>query len=310
MAEGKLRVAALQWAPTYHDLPRATDRTIEAIETAAAEGVQLLVFPETWLAGYPYWAGVSLREPAFNECRRIFQDCAMQIPGVEIQRIAAAAKKHNVAIVLGVNERSGGTIYNSQVFIDECGQLLGHHRKLMPTATERLVHGLGDGSDLLCHEMTGVRVSGLICFEHQMAPARYLLNSHGVQVHAAAWPGHGFLDPIIDASCRQLAHENACFVVVARELMSKSRLPEFIPTTDGDDGAWAMAGGSSVIAPDGSYVAGPVFDEETLLIAELDLRQIDDAKWLVDGVGHYARPDVFQLRWHRYPKPPVIESSD
>ncbi len=310
MAEGTLKVGAVQWAPVYHDLAGATDRAIDAIAAAGADNIQLLVFPETWLAGYPYWAGGSLREPVFNLARRVFQDSAVTVPGPEIQRIAEAAGQHKVAVVLGVNERGGSSIYNSQVFINENGQLLGHHRKLVPTATERLVHGRGDGSDLLSHEMAGLPVSGLICFEHQMAPARYLLNSHGVQVHAASWPGHRFLDPIIDASCRQLAHENACFVVVAREIMDKASLPSDFPVSDGDDSQWAMAGGSSIIGPDGSYLVGPVFDDELLVTAELNLRHIDDAKWLIDGVGHYARPDVFQLSWNRHPKPPVVESGE
>ncbi len=304
----ELRVAAAQIAPAYHDLPAATSLALGTIAQAAGEGVQLLVFPETWLCGYPYWASLRISSPEFAACRRAFQRSAVEIPGPEIDALCAAAKKHGIAVIIGVNEKSGGSVYNTQVFIDSSGQLTGRHRKLVPTATERLVHGQGDGSDLLAHEMCGAHVSGLICFEHQMAPARYLMNNHGVQVHASAWPGHRFLDPIIDASCRQLAHENACFVIVAREIMSVSRLPDDFPDPGGVAARWEMRGGSSIIAPDGSYVVEPVYEEETLVSATIDLERIPDAKWLVDGVGHYARPDVFQLHWQRSPRPNVIEN--
>lgn len=304
----ELTVAAAQFAPVYHDLPGATSRAVEVIAEAGSKGVQLLIFPETWLCGYPYWASLPISSPEFADCRRAFQRSAVKIPGPEIDALCDAAREHRIALVMGANESSKGSVYNTQVFIDSRGQLLGRHRKLVPTATERLVHGRGDGSDLLAHEMSGAQVGGLICFEHQMAPARFLLNDHSVEVHAASWPGHRFLDPVIDASCRHLAHENACFVVVAREVMSKSRLPPDFPDPGGGAARWEMRGGSSIIGPGGTYVVEPVFDEEMLVAATIDLEGIRDAKWLVDGVGHYARPDVFQLHWSRSPRPNIVEN--
>ena len=303
----ELKVAAAQFAPVYHDLPGATERAAEIIAEAGSNGVQLLVFPETWLCGYPYWASVRISSPEFAACRRAFQRSAVEIPGPEIDVLCGAAKEHGVAVVIGVNESGAGSVYNTQVFIDSRGELKGRHRKLVPTATERLVHGRGDGSDLLAHEMAGARTSGLICFEHQMAPARFLLNNHSVEVHAAIWPGHRFLDPVIDASCRHLAHENACFVIVAREVMDKSRLPPDFPDPGGVAARWEMRGGSSVIGPDGAYVVEPVFEKEMLVSATIDLERIRDAKWLVDGAGHYARPDVFQLHWHRSSRRNIVE---
>jgi len=303
----ELKVAAAQFAPVYHDLPGATGRAVEIIADAGSKDVQLLVFPETWLCGYPYWASLQISSPEFAACRRAFQRSAVKIPGPEINALCDAAKEHGVALVIGANESGAGSVYNTQVFIDARGELQGSHRKLVPTATERLVHGRGDGSDLLAHDMAGARVSGLICFEHQMAPARFLLNNHSVEVHAAGWPGHRFLDPVIDASCRHLAHENACFVVVAREVMGKSRLPPHFPDPGGAAARWEMRGGSSIIGPDGAYVVEPVFEEETLVCATIDLEGIRDAKWLVDGVGHYARPDVFQLHWHRSSRRNIVE---
>ena len=304
----ELKVAAAQFAPVYHDLAGATERAVEIVALAGSENVQLLVFPETWLCGYPYWASLRISSPEFAACRRTFQRNAVTIPGPEINALSDAAREHGIALVIGANESSKGSVYNTQVFIDSRGELMGRHRKLVPTATERLVHGWGDGSDLLAHEMAGAQVSGLICFEHQMAPARFLLNSHSVEVHAASWPGHRFLDPVIDASCRHLAHENGCFVVVAREVMSQSRLPPEFPDPGGVTARWEMRGGSSIIGPDGAYVVEPVFGEETLVSATIDLEGIRDAKWLVDGVGHYARPDVFQLHWRRSSRPNVVEN--
>ncbi len=303
----ELKVAAAQFAPAYHNLSAATERAVEIIAEAGSNDVQLLVFPETWLCGYPYWASLRISSPEFAACRRAFQRSAVKIPGPEINVLRDAAREHGIALVIGVNESGGGSVYNTQVFIDSRGEMKGRHRKLIPTATERLVHGQGDGSDLLAHEMAGARICGLICFEHQMAPARFLLNSQSVEVHAAIWPGHRFLDPVIDASCRHLAHENACFVVVAREIMDKSRLPPEFPDPGGVAARWDMRGGSAIIGPDGAYLVEPVFNEEALVCATIDLEGIRDAKWLVDGVGHYARPDVFQLHWHRSARRNIVE---
>jgi nitrilase len=145
-----------------------------------------------------------------------------------------------------------------------------------------------------------------MCFEHHMALARYAVGALGVEVHAAMWPGFPFLNPVIDACSRQLSYENGCFVVVAREIMSPDRAVAGMPAIDRSAPSWQMRGGSSIIAPGGEYLAGPVFDVETIVIAELDLGRIGLQKWFVDGAGHYSRPDVFQLRWNRAPKPPVV----
>jgi nitrilase len=138
-----------------------------------------------------------------------------------------------------------------------------------------------------------------------MAPARYALNGLGIEVHASAWPGHPMLNGIVDACTRQLAFENGCFVIVAREVMAQDRIAKDMPPTTCNPGQYAMHGGSAIIAPDGSYLAGPVFDEETIVYAEIDLDRITRTKVWFDGSGHYARPDVFQLRWDRSPKTPL-----
>jgi nitrilase len=235
---------------------------------------------------------------------------SIAIPGPELATVQDAAAKHRCHVVMSAQERVGGTLYAVQVFIGPDGKLLGSHRKLMPTLTERLVWGMGDGSDLDVFDTELGRLGGLLCFEHQMAPARYALCGLGIELHAASWPGFAFLDPVIDASMRQLAHENACFVFVARDVMSADRVAAGMPPIANGREYWDAHGGSAIIAPGGEYLVAPVYDREAIVTAEIDLGRIPVAKWFIDGAGHYARPDVFRVEWDRRPKPALaIRSS-
>lgn len=308
MSDNKVfTVAAVQHAPVLHDLEAGLEKAVALIAEAAGQGARLVVFPEVWLQGYCYWASISTHGPSFGQFLDRLTASACEVPGPAIDRLAAAARDNGINVVLSLHERAGGTLYNTQVYLSDTGELLGAHRKLTPTVTERLVWGMGDGSDLAAYPTSAGKLSGLLCFEHQMAPARYLLASFGVQVHASAWPGMPLLDAWVDASTRQLALENSCFVIVAREVMSMDRLPEGFPEDPtGRADRWVGHGGSAIIGPRGEYLAGPVFDAETIVTVEIDLGQIPPAKAFFDTVGHYARPDVFQLVWHKEPKPPVI----
>ena len=303
--------AAVQRAPAYLDLDATVQAAVEAIGEAAKEGARLIVFPETWLPAYPYFHTQQGSRDAFQSLFRQLFENSVVVPGPQIDRIGAAAKRAKATVVIGLNERDerGGTLYNTLCYMGPDGRLLGKHRKLVPTLSERLIWGRGDGSDLDVYETPVGRLGGLICYEHQMAPARYALAGLGVQVHASVWPGYENLHPIVDAATRHLAYENACFVVVVREVMSAERLPPGTPLAE--EPIWEMHGGSAIIAPGGKYLAGPVYDEETIVIAEVDLRETITSKWWVDSVGHYARPDVFQLHWDKRPKRPVeIETGD
>lgn len=302
--DADLRVAAIQWAPEVLDLERGLQRAEDAIRAAAAEGARLAVFPETWLLGYPYWASISVREPRFANMRRLLQQQALERDGEAMRRLQSMAQASNIAVVMGFHERSGGTIYNAAAYLGPDGNLLGVHRKLVPTTTEKLVWGQGDGSDLEPVALAGHRLGGLICFEHQMALARYALATKQVDIHAALWPGHVFIDPVIDASTRQLAHENSCFVIVAREVMDVGRLGKHLPDFTDDPERWTAHGGSAVIAPGGRYLQDPVFEQEAIVLQDLDFAALDDAHWWFDGVGHYARPDVFRLDWDESAKTP------
>ncbi len=298
-------VAAVQWSPEVLNPVSGGEKAAAAIAEAAGQGAALVVFPECWLQGYPYWSGLAPTNPEYQAFRQLSFETAIAADDPALEPVFAAAEAHNCTVVLGLHEKEGGTIYCTQLYVGPDGRPLGKHRKLIPTQAERLVWGRGDGSDLDVYETPVGRLGGLNCFEHQMATARIALSGMNIQVHAAAWPGHAFLDGVIDASTRHLAHENACFVVVAREVMSPGKVPETFPLGEESAGHWHGHGGSAIIAPGGQYLVEPVYDEETILTAEINLADIAVNKWFFDGTGHYARPDVFQLRWDKRPKPPV-----
>lgn len=298
-------VAAVQWAPEALDPAAGALKAAAAIAEAAGQGAQLVVFPECWLQGYPYWSGLAPTNPEYQAFRQLSFETAINVTDPALDPVYQAAEIHRCTVVLGLHEKEGGTLYCTLLYIGPDGKMLGRQRKLIPTQAERLVWGRGDGSDINVYETPIGRLGGLNCFEHQMAPARIALGSLDIQVHAAAWPGHAFLDGIIDASTRHLAHENACFVVVAREVMSAERLPDSMPVSESGRGHWQAHGGSAIIAPGGQYLIKPVFDKETIVTAEIDLSDIAVHKWFFDGSGHYSRPDVFQLRWDKRPKPAV-----
>ena len=301
--------AAVQWAPSL-TLEAGVERAEAAIAEASAASASLIVFPETWVPAYPYFHSQAANRTAFARLYQHHFEQSIVIGGAEWRRIAAAARAAGATVVIGLNEREprGGTLYNTLAYIGADGALLGAHRKLVPTLSERLIWGYGDGSDLDVYDTPQGRLGGLICYEHHMAPARYALAGLGVQIHASVWPGWETLHPVVDAATRQLAYENACFVIVAREVMSADRLPSGTPLAE--EPFWEADGGSAIIAPGGKYLAGPATGEETILYAEIDPAATIESKRWVDSVGHYSRPDVFQLHWNRTPRAPLVVHAD
>jgi nitrilase len=236
--------------------------------------------------------------------REVFSRLAensVAVPGPEFERMANTAREARATLVLGVSERVArgpgrGTLYNSLLTIGPDGRLLNHHRKMMPTYTERLVWGAGDVEGLRAVDTPAGRVSALVCWEHWMPLARQALHESGEDVHVAVWPT---VHEMHQVASRQYAFEGRCFVLASGALMRASRLPlelEVHPDRVSGPEQWVLRGGSAIIGPDGSYVCGPVFDEEAILLADVDLRQNRAESMTLDVTGHYHRPELFDFR--------------
>jgi predicted amidohydrolase len=296
------RVAAAQLAPAYLDLEASLEIACQWIAAAGRQRIALLVFPETWLPGYPIWldnspeAALWDHKPTKLLFRRLYEHCPA-IPSPAIQTLCTAAAEANLTLVMGLNERSGGTLYNSLVYISPAGEVLGIHRKLIPTFTERLVWGQGDGKGLIAVDSPLGPVGGLVCWEHWMPLTRQAMHEHGEVVHAAVWPS--VKETHLIAS-RSYAFEGRCFVVAVGSVLTREHLPEGFTILDAmpGEGPW-MTGGSAIIGPDAQILAGPLEKEEGLVVAEIDPGRVAEEKMTLDVCGHYSRPDVFNFSVNR-----------
>ncbi|MFH1169172.1 MAG: carbon-nitrogen hydrolase family protein [Chloroflexota bacterium] len=300
----KYKAAAIQASPVFLDRDATVEKACGLIEQAAAQGAALVVFPETWVSGYPVWTNAVSRwnyAPSKKAYSRLYRN-AVDIPGPVTQRLGEAARKGGICLAAGVHERAGGTLYNTIVFIGRDGQLLGKHRKLVPTYHERMIWGRGDGSTLNVFDTGLGRLGGLICWEHWMPLARYALYAQGEQVHASLWPS---ADETFLLACRSMAFEGRLFVIVACSYLTRAMLPaDFELAAEMEPFPEVLSrGGSAIIGPDGKYLAGPVYGQETILYADIDLERGFQEKLAMDVVGHYARPDVFSLNIDRREKP-------
>lgn len=299
-----VKVAAIQAGPVYLDLNRSLEKAIALVAEAASLGAKLVVFPETWLPGYPAWLDCC-RDVALwdhSPVKRVYaklMDNSVVVPGPVTDQLSAAARDHELVLNISVNERVAegpgrGTLYNTMLTFGCDGSLLNRHRKIMPTFTERMIWGQGDGSSLRAVETTVGRVGGLICWEHWMPLARQVLHDSSEDIHVAAWPQVKEMNLI---ASRHYAFEGRCFVIACGAIMRASELPiELEPIDSVESDSFVLNGGSAIIAPDGSLLAGPVFDEETILTAELDLSRIAEESLALDVSGHYSRPDIFDFK--------------
>jgi predicted amidohydrolase len=266
----------------------------------------LIAFGETWLTGYPAWLDCCPQAALWNHeaTKEVFAQLrrnSVVVPGKETIALGDVARKHGVVVVIGINERveagaGNGTLYNSLLTFGADGALLNHHRKLIPTYTERLVWGQGDGAGLEAVTTPIGRVGGLVCWEHWMPMARQTLHTSGEHFHIAVFPTVHEMHQI---ASRHYAFEGRCFVLAAGSIMKAGDLPSELAATDdiaATPDRLLLRGGSCIIAPDGSYVVEPVFDEEKIITAELDLTMIDKEKMTLDVSGHYSRTDVFDLK--------------
>jgi aliphatic nitrilase len=302
----KFTAAAVQAAPVFLDREATVDKACTLIAEAASQGAKLIVFPETWVPAYPFWIATPqiFTPAAFVE---LFKN-SVEVPSDATDALCTAAAKAGSYVVIGINERdseSKGTLYNSLLYIDDAGKILGVHRKLMPTFTERTIWGWGDGSGLHVFETPLGRLGGLICWEHEMTLVKYAFYAKGEQVHASVWPAWTMQKNSIDFGCRQYAFEGGCFAVVSCGILLDDTLPQQFRSP-----LIQAAGGSGIIGPNGEYLRGPVYDKEEIVYADLDLEATIRVKHMRDVVGHYARPDVTQLLLHEQPQRPVISSDD
>lgn len=303
-----IRAAVVQAGSVVFDLPRSLDKLADLAAAAARQGAQLAVFPEAFLSGYPkgldFGARVGQRSPEGREQYRQYYDSAIDVPGPATAAIGRAAKAGSLHLVAGVIEREGGTLYCTALFFGPDGQLLGKHRKLMPTAMERLVWGFGDGSTLTVVDTVIGKIGAVICWENYMPLLRMAMYAKGVQLYCA--PTADDRDTWLP-TMRHIALEGRCFVLSACQYLKRRDCPPTYAAVQGEDPETVlMRGGSCIIAPLGQVLAGPAFEGEQILMADLDLDEITRGKYDLDVVGHYARPDVFRLHVNERPTAAVV----
>lgn len=300
MAE-QLDVAILQSAPAYGDLPACMERLREQVAQAARDGARLVVAGETCLPGYPAWLDhcpemAMWGQEATKALHARLRENSIGIPGPDCDALGRIAAEHEVVLVVGVQERptrgpGQASLYNSALIFDADGSLANHHRKLVPTYTEKLVWAPGDGAGLKVVETAVGRVGALICWEHWMPLARQAMHDGGEQIHVALWP---WVHEIHQMASRHYAFEGRCFVLAAGMIHAASDLPSELKY-EGDAEAMLLRGGSSIYAPDGSSIVEPLLDRETIVHAKLDLGLRDRESMTLDVSGHYARPDIFDF---------------
>lgn len=304
-----LSVAIIQAAPIVLDARASLDKLDSLIAEAAGRGAKVIACGETWFPGYPAWLDclpeVALwgHGPSKDVFAQLF-DNSVTVPGPECDRIGELARQLKVVIVVGVNERvavgpGNGTLFNSMLIFDTGGALRCHRRKMVPTYTERMIWGHGDGYDLGAIETGAGRIGGLICWEHWMPLARQVMHESAEQVHVALWPTAHELHQL---ASRQYAFEGRCFVLAAGLIMKVKDLPkQYTLPTDlaAEPDKLLLRGGSAIIAPDSRYIVEPIFDREEIIVAEIDLNEIRREQMTLDVTGHYSRPDIFSLSINR-----------
>jgi aliphatic nitrilase len=302
-----VRAAAVQIAPDLEKPDGTLRKVCDAIDEAAGKGAQLIVFPETLVPYYPYFSFV--RPPVLSgaDHMRLYER-AVVVPGPVTQAVSERARAHGMVIVLGVNERDHGSIYNTQLVFDGDGRLVLKRRKITPTFHERMIWGQGDGSGLQVVPTAVGRVGALACWEHYNPLARYALMTQHEEIHCSQFPG-SLVGPIfseqIEVTIRHHALESGCFVVNATGWLSDAQIES---VTSDPKLQKALRGGcnAAIISPEGQHLAPPLREGEGMVIADLDMALITKRKRMMDSVGHYARPELLSLAINERPASPVF----
>jgi nitrilase len=305
------RVAVVQAASIPFDSAATVAKADGLIAESAARGVELAVLPEAFVGCYPKGTGfgavVGRRTGPGRDLYRRYFDTAVQLDGPEVAVLITSSAAHGVFVVVGVIERFGATLYCTALMIDPAAGLVGIHRKLMPTGTERLIWGFGDGSTIGTVPSAAGRVGAVICWENYMPALRQAMYAQGVELYCAPTADDR---PTWIPSMTHIALEGRVFVLTACQAIRVGDYPDWYQEELAEDPAsYLMHGGSAIIAPDGSVLAGPVFDEEVILDAEVDLAEIARGHLDMDAVGHYSRPDIFELRVNTRRQSPVVFSN-
>jgi len=316
VAKRQYRAAAVQAAPVWFDVDATVEKAADLVREAAGNGARLIAFPEAWVPGYPahIYGSAGWDHKESKEVHRELMENSVTALGEQLQKLCRVARENEAMVVIGVNERddrySKGTLFNSMVFISDAGDILGIHRKLMPTHAERIVWGSGDGSDLKVFDTSLGRVGGLICWEHWMPLTRFAMHAKAEQIHIAAWPE---VPDIHHLASRHYAFEGRCFVICVGSFLTFKHVPLGFARREailaaGDFGGGAdviLPGGSGIIGPDGQWIAGPISGKEEIIYGEINLDRIQEEQLALDSAGHYNRPDIFQITVDERPKTQV-----
>lgn len=311
----QIRVAAVQAEPVWLNLDATVDKTIDIMKKAAADGVELIAFPETWIPGYPQFLWTVTPPEQMPYVGR-YHENSLSVDSPQMMKIREAARDNKIAIVMGYSERAFGTLYMAQTAIGSAGQILLHRRKLKPTHVERTLFGEGDGSDIKVVDTEFGRLGALNCWEHLQPLTKYAMYAQNEQIHVSGWPNFGCLDMVpalsheanVFGASKVYALEGSCFVLASTQMMSDEGAKVFA-LADGSISPIYNGGGgyATIFGPDSSVISTPLDPTvEGFVTADIDLSAIAYAKNAADPGGHYSRPDVTQLLFNNKPQRVVV----